>query len=116
MNVIEFIGFIVSFFVFVCLMFRRTREGLRPSAYPGFEEQTPPVKTMRAIKPVVQAKRLASRVADAHYDSPSNHIDPYSLEKKQIRSRGQDLLTQLPSKKQMILYYEIFSRPKGWRK
>lgn len=129
MNLIEFIGFVISFLAFVFLMIRRAIHKRNPEKLKEFlksidadEEEIrhevqplPPIpkpKTIPKLKAVgtfdtaVDKRQLATKIQYAE--------DAYTLKEKKRESRAYDLLN-IHSKQQMILYYEIFSRPKGFR-
>lgn len=73
------------------------------------------------------SSQLESRSFESHlkerYDNLSHSIvsesyrdvkdDAYSIKKKSNTSRGQALLEQLPTKKNMVVLVEIFNKPKG---
>ena len=154
MSIIEFIGFVFSFALFIFLMFLRATGGLRRKTQPqdrlGEKSQEeklkdflkalegdmgevipapPPVKKQAVRKPppppkvpVPQFKPLESieKRFSGNTMVSSHYIDlakatPYEVAIQTKPSRAHALLSQLKSKKDMVILNEIIGKPRAFR-
>ena len=135
MNVTEFIGFIVSFGLFIYMMIRQalvTREKKKHPVQPDEDDdelrhflreldidEEEEEELPEEIKPKPKPKVLAPKPRPIYHPPPLTPIAPmpgYEVENKKLPSRSENLLHELPDPKNMLIYYEIFGPPKSLRK
>lgn len=58
-------------------------------------------------------QRFKRTVVSESMQSESSEVDPYAVEEEARHPRSQELLHQLKTPAQMVLYHEIFGKPKG---
>lgn len=100
----DFIGFLVSLAVFLFLMFRHAfKEKHEPEEEIEEELFFPP-------PPPIPNSRKA--IISSHFDDLSKSTT-YIVEGKERSSRSHRILSELKSKKDMVIFKEIIGPPKG---
>lgn len=130
MNVTEWIGFLVSFGLFIYMMIRQALVKREQRKHPLSEEEEQDElrqilrkldideedeeELPEEIKPKPKLKPLPSPPKPRPvYQPPPVHYETESLT---LPSKGERLIDELPQLKNMIIYYEIFGPPKALRK
>lgn len=107
MNASDIIGFLISFAVFIYLMFRTAvkKEDLE-------EEEEESLPSLPVVKKKRPALKKETPLVSPHFDRLAKS-DPYKVEKINKPSRAHLLIAGLKSKKDMVILNEIIGLPKG---
>lgn len=139
MTLVDLLTFIVSFGIFIYLMFRQASKEMNRRLHPDIvaqeeadaeeehrrflreldideeeEEELP-----QEIRPRIQAKPVPQPPIQVEIKKtirPEKDLkDTYALHKGNVPSRAQAMLSRLPDPKSLLIYHEIFGPPKAFR-
>lgn len=133
MNLTEFIGFLFSFGLFIFLMIKRALSDRYRRQHPeiALEEEKREEQAYRnvlrdldldeedlpeEIKPPPLPKKTFLKPFPKPFPKPPEIAPSYEFEDRSTPSRAENYLNDLPAKKNLLIYYEIFGPPKALRK
>ena len=137
MNFIEFLGFIIALFAMTFLFAKRVSEERRRRLHPeefqyeqdeqeravqelleslNIQVETPAKKTPPKPIPAPKIHKIKAAQTQASENLIIKELLSYHPHLKREASLAQKLVQQVPSAKDMVIYHEILSEPKGYKK